>query len=200
MVMLKPILHVICVAYHRPIPLIILIDSFIVQSNHNWALHIVHDGEAPPQIHEIINSYHDPRVLFESTPQVNGNWGHPNREAKLKQLVLNHRDYVLITNDDNYYVPDFVKYMLRETKEGKNGLVYCNTVYSYYQYKVLVSELRENMIDMGSFIVKLDVAKKVGFNYEHLSADGRYAVECADYCRLRKLGIIHLPKPLFVHN
>jgi hypothetical protein len=144
--------------------------------------------------------YRDPRVQFQETPQVNGFWGHPNRQMGLKQLALNHHDYVLITNDDNIYVPVFVEYFLKECKRGDVGFVYCDTIHSYMKYEILKTELRENYIDMGSFIVKVDVAKRVGFNYIHLSADGLYAEQCANYCRLRRLAIIHIQKPLFIHN
>lgn len=195
-------LHVIAVAYHRPIQLRILIDSFLVQTNGRWTLHVIHDGTAPYSVHEVMGlpEYQDPRIKFTETPQVNGYWGHPNRRDGLKQLSLNHRDYVLLTNDDNYYVPRFVEYFLKECRDGKIGFIYCDAIHSYEQYNLFISEVKENHIDMGSFIVKLDVARRVGFNHTHLSADGRYAEECANYCRIRRLGIVHIPKPLFVHN
>lgn len=194
-------LHVIIVAYRRAIPLRIVIDSFIVQTDSRWKLHIIHDGPAPQDIKDVISLYKgDFRVEYNETLTTNGHWGHPNRRIALRELSLNHRDYVLITNDDNYYVPEFVKYFFQEIKKDNVGFVYCDTVHSYEKYNVLISEPRENHIDMGSFIVKVDVAKRVGFNYIHLSADGLYAEQCANYCRLRRLAIIHIQKPLFIHN
>lgn len=193
-------LHVIVVAYCRAIPLRILIDCFLVQTNPNWILHIVHDGPAPQEVKDVIALYNDPRILYFETPSVNGYYGHPNRGLILKQLTLNHRDCVLMTNDDNYYVPKFVEYILKEYRKEDVGFVYCNTVHSYYEYNLLISEIAENHIDMGSFVVKLDIAKRIGFHHIHLSADGTYAVECANYCRLRRLRIIHIAKPIFIHN
>jgi len=194
------ILHVIMVAYCKAIPLRCAIDSFKLQTRKDWILHIVHDGPAPGDVWDVINLYKDDsRIQFEFTPVRNGEWGHPNRRMILRKLPLNHRDFVLITNDDNYYVPKFVEFFMRECHKAV-GMVYCDTVHSYEQYNVLISEPRENAIDMGSFIVKLDVAKKVGFNGTHLSADGSYAEECANYCRRVRLGVKHINKPLFVHN
>jgi len=144
--------------------------------------------------------YREPNILFQSTPEVNGHYGHPNRQLVLRQLTLNHNDFVLITNDDNMYVPVFVEYMMKECKKDDVGMVYCDTIHSYMGYDILKTEIRENLIDMGSFIVRLDVAKRVGFNHIHLSADGAYAVECSNYCRVRKFRLIHIPKALFVHN
>jgi hypothetical protein len=196
------VLHVIIVAWHRAIPLRIMLDCFLLQSDARWMVHVWHDGPAPQDVKDVmaLPEYQDPRIEYIETPITNGFWGHINRRLALRALPLNHRDYVLITNDDNYYVPDFVKIFMKEARRGDTGFVYCDTVHSYYQYNLLVSEVKENHIDMGSFIVKLDVAKRVGFNYTHLSADGKYAEECASYCKARRLRIHHIEKPCFVHN
>lgn len=192
-------LHVIMVAFKRAIPLRIMIDCFLVQDSPDWKLHIIHDGPAPQDVRDVINSYHDPRIEYEETPTVNGSWGHPNRGMGLRKLSLNHRDYVLITNDDNYYVPCFVKKMLARAN-GVAGMVYCDTVHSYFGYDVLRTELRENYIDMGSFIVRVDVAKRVGFTYTHLSADGTYAEKCAEYSLKRRMPVFHAKFAYFIHN
>lgn len=195
------IIHVICTAYKRPIELRHAIDNFLMQTNNRWMLNIIHDGEAPTEIKKIISSYSDLRIKFTETISVNGKHGHPNRKFMLEKIPnLNIDDYVLITNEDNYYVPVFVEYFLEKTKRGDVGLVYCDTIHSYMGYDVLRTQLKENFIDMGSFIVRLDIAKEIGFNHEHLSADGKYAEECAKMCIVKGLKTIHIQKCLFVHN
>jgi hypothetical protein len=194
------ILHVIVTVFNRNMPLRTLVDSFLLQTCQQWQMHIIHDGPAPQSVRDVVNSYNDPRIDYYETPAVNGCWGHPNRKIALRQLSINHRDFVLITNDDNYYVPKFVEYFMKECKKENVGIIYCNTLHSYLDYNVLNTEIRENLIDMGSFIVRLDVAHKVGFNHEHFSADGTYAVACANYCRVRKFKIVYIPKCLFIHN
>jgi hypothetical protein len=193
------ILQVICAAYNRPIRLRLLIDCFILQTDPNWKLHIVHDGHPIPEIGMIISLYNDPRITFFATEERKNNFGHPNRRMMLSKLALNHRDFVLITNDDNYYVPQFVQRFLHSCNRN-TGFVYCDTVHSYLDYNVLVSEIKLDHIDMGSFIVRLDVAKKVGFESTAFNADGIYAVACANYCHMKRLRIIKISKPLFVHN
>jgi len=193
-------LHVIVTVYNRSTNLKILLDSFSVQTCQQWQIHIIHDGPAPQAVKNVINSHADLRIQYYETPQVNGSWGHPNRKFMLGQIPLNHRDFVLITNDDNYYVPTFVELMLKECRRDDVGFVYCNTLHSYMGYNVLDTEIRENLIDMGSFIVKLDIARHVGFNSIKFSADGLYAVECVQYCRLRRMKVVKIPKVLFVHN
>jgi hypothetical protein len=195
-------LHVICVAYQRANQLSILMNSFLVQSDNRWMLHVIHDGPAPQDVKDVINlpQYRDSRIEYMETPTVNGHYGHPNRQIALKKIPLNHRDYVLMTNDDNYYIPKFVEYFLKECRRDDVGFVYCDTLHSYYDYTVLSTEVQENHIDMGSFMVKLDVARRVGFTHIHLSADGTYAVECANYCRVRRFRLVHIAKPIFIHN
>lgn len=194
------ILHVICIAFERVIPLRGLIDSFINQTDPNWDLHIIHDGRAPIGVHQVMNLYkEEPRITFEETANRYGNYGHPNRREGLKQCKGAANDYVLITNDDNYYIPKFVEYFLRECT-GNVGMAYCNTIHSYFNYDIMFTRIEECHVDMGSFVVRLDVAQAVGFNHNHHSADGRYAVDCANYCDASQMIIKYIDKPLFVHN
>jgi hypothetical protein len=137
--------------------------------------------------------------MFESTPQINGTWGHPNRKLMLSQLIAGNEDFVLITNDDNQYLPVFVDYFLKKCSINV-GFVYCDTIHSYMGYNILKTQVKENQIDMGSFIVRVDIAKKTGFNHLHISADGKYAEECANECNRQRLSIEYIPKCIFVHN
>ena len=195
-------LHILCVAYNRVLPLRGLIDSFMNQTDNRWALNIMHDGPAPEGVLKVVNDpfyTSDGRVHYKESEQCNGQWGHPNRSVMLENLAGACDDYVLMTNDDNYYVPMFVEFFLDQCRADV-GMVYCNTVHNYMKYSVLYTRLKENMIDMGSFIVRQSVAKAVGFKHRHLSADGKYAEECAVECSHNRLGIIYIDKALFVHN
>jgi len=192
-------LYIICVAFERAIPLRIMIDCLLTQTNPNWELHIIHDGPASDKIKKIISSYCDPRIKFEETPKRLGQYGHPNRNYGLSKLAFNHKDFVLITNDDNYYVPKFVEYMFNAAKT-QVGMVYCDTVHNYINYDVLQTHIKVGQIDMGSFIVRVDVAKKVGFDSVKVEADGIYAVKCSEYCRKSNLRIRSIKRPLFIHN
>jgi len=195
-------IHIICVAYKRVIPLRILIDSFLNQTDPRWRLYIIHDGPAPDDVRAVTNQYNDQRIRFEESEQRNGYWGHPNRRKMLEKLVFNRTDYLLMTNDDNYYVPRFVEMMLSRTKNGldKTGMVYCDTVHNYSNYDVLKTKMKTGSVDMGSFITRVDIAKKIGFKYVVVEADGKFAEECAMYCRKYKLEVKYIPKALFIHN
>ena len=193
-------LKIIVVAYRRPIRLRILIDCFLMQTCGDWEMHIIHDGVPPQSIMNVISLYDDPRITFEHTPQVNGKWGHPNRNMGLSRIPLSYRNFVLMTNDDNYYVPDFVRLFALQMKRNSTGMVYCDTLHNYQEYDVLHSQPKKNYIDMGSFAVRVDVAKKVGFNNFEFAADGDYAEKCANLCSIRRLRVAYIRKALFVHN
>lgn len=193
-------LQIICVAYERYIPLEILCKCFQVQTNPNWMLHIIYDGPVPEGIINLINPLlKDERIHFYQSAERYQNYGHPNRRMMLKTLQCDFKDFILLTNDDNMYVPRFVEFMLGEVK-WNTGLVYCNTVHSHMEYNLHISQLAENFIDIGAFIVRADVAKETGFQWDHFSADGKYAEECVTTCNKKRLKIVKVDKPLFIHN
>jgi hypothetical protein len=193
------ILHVIAVAYERPIELRGLIDCFIRQTDPRWKLYIMYDGPAPKSICEVMGLYDDKRIEFYASAKRNGLYGHPNRKKMLDALEGDDMDYILLTNDDNWYVPVFVETMLGKCSRTI-GIVYCDTVHSHFKYTVHESQLKRSYIDMGAFIVKYPVAKAIGFNHVDFDADGIYAEECRALSIANKYDLIHVNKPLFVHN
>jgi hypothetical protein len=192
-------IKIMSVAYERPVPMRILIDCFLVQTNPNWELTIIHDGQASDNVRRIISLYNDPRIIFKESPRRYGVYGHPNRKIYLEQVESSKDSFVLLTNDDNYYVPIVINEILSQYKPTL-GLVYFNAVHSHFQYNVLKTEIKVNKIDVGSFVVRTDVAKAVGFSNFAFNGDGYYAESCLGYCKSHGLGVIYIPKPLFVHN
>jgi hypothetical protein len=198
-------IHVIMVAYERYEPLEIAIRSFLIQTNPNWILNIIYDGPAPQRILDIVAPFidgggrKDRRIRFYQSAERYQNYGHPNRRAMLQMIVTDPFDYILMTNDDNYYVPKFVEYMLGAAGHQR-GIIFCDTVHSHADYNLHSSNLYECGIDMGAFMVRADVAKQTGFNHDHFSADGTYAVECLNTCNTKGLKTFKINKPLFIHN
>jgi hypothetical protein len=192
-------LHIIATAFNRPLDLKRLVYDFLLQTNESWTLKIIHDGKPPAGMKKFIDSLHDPRIEFDYTRKINGYWGHPNRAMMLEALEGDPDDYVLITNDDNQYVKSFIEIFLRRCHK-QVGFVYCNTIHNYFDYDILPTRVKVGKIDMGSFIVKLDIAQKVGFNHTVEVADGIYAEECASECLRQHLIIAPINKALFIHN
>jgi len=191
-------IKIICVAYERPITMCGLIDSLIVQTNPNWELTIVHDYKASDDVWGVIWNHDDPRVIFVESETRTENYGHVNRRAMLENMPSSD-GFLLMTNDDNYYVPVFIEYFLREV-EPDVGMVYCDSVHSHFEYNHHKTKIQVDHIDIGSFIVRTDIAKAVGFHGVEFNADGYYAELCLEECHKRGLREVYIPKPLFVHN
>jgi len=193
-------IKVICVAYERPIKMRLLIDSFIVQTNPEWELNIIYDGPPPEDILHTMSLYDDKRIVFENTPVRTQNYGHLNRRMMLDKIESSgDNDFILMTNDDNYYVPVFIDYFLKEIGTDI-GMVYCDSVHSHFDYIHHKTKIQVDQIDIGSFIVRLDIAKRVGFDGIEFNADGYYAEDCLAACKSWGLREAYIPKPLFVHN
>lgn len=205
-------LHIIAIAFERPLSLRILIDSLLVQTCQAWSLTVIHDGEPPESIKTLFESYKQP-LYAQFLPQLNftwspsrvGNWGHANRNTGIQNLKATSNDFVLLTNDDNYYVPTFVGQMLNAANDRIVDIVMCDTIHNHLGHSLHTSNLAEGGIDMGAFIVRYPIAKIVGFVHTHLTADGRYATECKAFSdnhnRLHRNGkVIHINRPLFIHN
>lgn len=196
-------LHVIVIAYDRPVAMRGLIDSFLLQSNPNWVMTVIHDGPASYDVKQVMeNRFYkdDRRIAFIETAGRMQNWGHINRKQGLQMLMGEPGDFVLITNDDNYYIPKFVEYMFREIEKGGVGMVYCNFLHHTLEYINMISQPKLNYIDMGAYIVELKLAQEVGFVHEIAGADGLFAEECHALCLERGLKSIHVDKTLFIHN
>lgn len=191
-------IHVITVAYNRPAALRLLIASFYLQTSPLWDMRVFHDGKLPDSYKELRSD----KVKLSGTPVRSENYGHPNRRSALQLIQCDPKDFILLTNDDNYYVPVFVEQMLSTVKED-TGLVFCDTVHSthdHYNYILHKPILREKGIDIGAFIVRADVAKETGFNYIHRSADGKYCEECIETMNKKGLKAVYIERPLYVHN
>lgn len=195
-------LHVIVTAFNRPLDLLRLALDFVLQTNGEWVMKIIHDGTPPDGMAKRIKDLHDARIEFDYTERVNGFWGHVNRRMVLQEVCGSPEDYVLITNDDNQYVKVFWELFAAEC--GKDvGMVLCDMLHNYKwcgYYSVASTQVAVGRIDMGAFIVRLDVAQAVGFNHTVEVADGLYAVECAKECARRGLRVVKIGKPLFIHN
>lgn len=196
-------IRIIAVTFGHRTELEIFIGSLLLQTSPDWTCEIWHDGVAPQEVLDIMSRYAgDDRIVLKCTEQRNGVWGHVSRRQGLNELDGDHKnDFVLITNGDNYYCQNFVSECLEQTKERKNvGIVFTDTIHSHLQWGYHKSQLYEGGLDMGCCIVRLDIAKQVGFRYNHFSADGAYLAECGRVASKMGLCAVHIPKALFVHN
>jgi hypothetical protein len=192
-------LHILCIAYERPIETSAFIASILAQSCPDWKMTIVHDGAASPAFKRVIAFYPDPRINFIETEVRQGNWGHENRKVFLQLINGQSGDFVLITNGDNYYTPNFIKYTFRVVKPGVK-MVFCDFLHHNMEHRVLKAQPRTNFIDMGAFFVEIKLAQEIGFRHDVPASDGLYCEECYAAIRQRGWQAAYVDLPLFVHN
>jgi GT2 family glycosyltransferase len=196
-------LRIIAVTYNHRTELEVFIGSLLLQTSPDWTCEIWHDGVAPQEVLDIMARYaHDDRIVLKCSPERYGKYGHPNRRRALNELVGDPKsDFVLHSNADNYYTMNFVEDTLLQVKERKNvGIVMCDCIHSHLRWEYHKSRLFEGGIDLGAAIVRLDIAKQVGFKFDHFSADGAYLEECGRVASRMGLCAVHIQKGLFVHN
>lgn len=175
----------------------VFINSFLLQTNQNYVLHFIHDGTVSLPVTDLINHYRhfcDIRIIGVEPPT--GVWGHMNRATMLSKIDPNEGGLLLITNFDNYYVPVFVETVISNFKKDID-LIYYDFVHSHQGYQYYQSYPEISKIDMGAFITRTKMAKKVGFNSTHYCADGFFL---EDYKKAMKKDIVYINRALFVHN
>lgn len=201
-------LTVICVAYKRYRNLPVLIHSFLAQTLQNFKLIVIHDGY-DSQMASLLTPYREqyPEEFdFCFSQQRYNDYGHSLRDMGIQ---LAQTEYLLITNDDNYYAPKFLEYMfmpILQQPEDPPEIVFCDMIHSHMNpgvsrqlpYNPFPTRPERNHIDMGCFIAKTALARQVGFRDKGFAGDATYfedLVRAAGQPR-----IVKIPMTLFVHN
>jgi hypothetical protein len=198
-------LTVVCVSYQRYRNIPVLIHSFLAQTLQNSKILILHDGP-DPKMWEILSAFkknYADVVDFRFSEKRNNDYGHSNRAAGL-QLV--DTPFVLLTNDDNYYCPVFCEWMFRAIHESNADIAMCDMLHSHNRpggrpqapYRYFETAPQRLSVDVGCFIAKTELAKKVGFRDKSHDGDATYFEDL-----LRAAGrarFVKVPNALFVHN
>ncbi len=197
-------LRIISVTWGHKLELDVFCASLLLQTSPDWTCEIWHDGEWDDEALRIANRYadmSDGRITLMFTDERNQQYGHISRRIALDGLQCDDGDFVLISNCDNYAIPDLTKQVLDAVKGRDNvGLVYFDIAHSHCKWKHHKSELKEGGIDMTACAIRADIAKRIGFRWTHYSADGRYIAECAGLASRMGLCAAHIENILFVHN
>lgn len=184
--------------YNRVSHLITILGSLQSQSNPNWTAHVVAD--CPPediqeQLKTIIAFFNDPRLKLSILPERHNDWGHTPRQHGLDNAT---EEWVIMTGEDNYYVPEFVDIML---EEGKNHhFVYCDMVHNWVNrdYIPLQSRLELGRIDIGNFMCKTNMGKKIKLKKDQEWADYYFVQDFENKYKIAKYKKVN--KILYVHN
>lgn len=193
----KPIVTFVFPTYDRRIPLYSALLSLLNQTSDNWEAIVVQDGETNSTSMTVVTNLppcpQKANVKHMWTKERHNDWGHTPREIG-KQAATGH--YIIMSGDDNYYVPTFVEEFEKATKDTP-GMIYWDMVHSHYGYSHFVCSPAYNQIDMGAFATRSDLAKRIRLNTS-FAADGEYVEEFkAVY---PDEAIIKINKVLYVHN
>lgn len=184
--------------YNRVTHLITLLGSLQSQSNPNWTAHVVADcpeDEIQEQLKTVIAFFNDPRLKLTILPERHNDWGHTPRQHGLDNAT---EEWVIMTGEDNYYVPEFVDIMLEEGKN--NHFVYCDMVHNWVNrdYIPIQSRIELGRIDIGNFMTKTNMAKKIKLKNKHEWADWYFIQDFKDKYKIAKYKKVN--KVLYVHN
>lgn len=189
--------------YNRYKEIKVILSSLQAQTNPNWKAIVVVDNTLSDTM---INNYKLLHVLYEdkeikSDKRININflekrcndWGHTPREVG-KQI--SDSQYVIMTGDDNYYIPTFVEELDKVSKDSP-GIIYWDMVHSHYDYQYFKCHPSFNQIDMGAFATRTDLAKQIKLNTSY-AADGEYVEDFKK--KFPQENMVKIDKVLFVHN
>lgn len=170
-----------------------IITALQAQSYKNWELFFIHDGKGKMDIPN------DPRIHFESTKTRLGNYGHHIRKEYLQKLKDNGK-YLLITNADNYYMPDFLLRAITALENNQNAVAsYCSQIiHNYTGWQVMNCRLQRGYIDCGQVLLKAKEAASVGWNSLEHSSDWTFFEDI--YKQYGKGSFVPFEGCHFVHN
>jgi hypothetical protein len=167
---------------------------------------VLHDGE-DDRMRELLTAlslgYSDKLSFFFSRNRFNDH-GHSLRQMGID---ICESEFYMSTNDNHYYVPNFLEEMFAKIDADDLDLVLCDMIHNYdfsswggkSSYNVFVTEPRMWKADIGCFIVKADLAKRVGFRDKGGSGDGTFIEDIMNNSgRSVKWGKVD--KVLFVRN
>lgn len=184
---------------HRALTLRSLIASFRAQTYPHWRMLVVHDGPTTADVSEFLAGLtaSDPRVATATTPERKQKFGHPYRQFAVDGLA-GSCEWLLLTNDDNYYVPVFLEWLVSEGERPPgHSFVHCDMVHSHQSWRQMTTRPARGKLDLGGFIVRSALAKQVPFDNTSFAGDGDWINRLAAKA---KKGVRHVAATLFVHN
>lgn len=181
--------------WERPEQLKLILQSLMVQTNPNWKAHVIIDG-LTNDYREVKDMYqNEPRVRFSHVDGPNNDWGHTARNYGLETA----EEWVVMTGDDNYYVPTFVHNFLSEAETGMCDMIYCNLVHDLKRddYQPIPSRIEKGWIDIGNFMVRKSIYREMRLDPTSYEADYEFAYK---YSKRIINGINKIDKVLYIHN
>lgn len=179
--------------FSRLHPLKCMLESLMAQTNPNWCANVMIDNEENEKYFQLFVEEYPENIKFTYLNKRYNDWGHTPREIG-KQM--SKADYIILTNDDNYYTPNFVDEVLKVC-EDTPGIIYWDMIHSHYKYQYFECFPAYNQIDMGAFATRRDLAQSVKMETS-FAADGIFIRDLVEKYPEEK--IVKINKILFIHN
>lgn len=187
------IVEFIIPTFNRISPLQSMLASLVAQTSLNWFATVIVDDIENDLAKDIITKFNTDKIRLWFTGCRYNDWGHTPRELG-KQA--SKADYIIMTGDDNYYVPTFVE-ELEKASTDNPGIIYWDMVHNHYQYSYFQCVLALGRIDMGAFATRRDIAQQIRLQTSY-AADGHFISEFNE--RFPDEKRVKIEKILFVHN
>jgi glycosyltransferase involved in cell wall biosynthesis len=183
--------------YNRPDFLMCTINSILAQRSDQWKIHVVADCPPEGTLDKIMKYFEgDDRIQFTILPERYNDWGHTPRNYGMQHAT---EDWVIMTGEDNYYMPVFVDHFLNSVTP-QSHFVFCNMVHNWtdHQYYPIDCEPSWGKIDIGNFMVKRENGQRIRLDVKNEQADGEFVEK---YLKKFPEGeVIKINKILYVHN
>lgn len=144
----------------------------------------MHDGPGInadfPIFHLIQDGYEDKVELYFSEKRQNC-YGH---DLRARAIEVCDTEFLMFQNADNYIIPSAIQILESAIIADKPDLLLFNCLHNYAghlwgnpDYVVLDVKPQINYCDIGSFVIRTCLAKRVGFNHRVSHADGLFIEE-----------------------
>jgi hypothetical protein len=202
----EPRLTIGIAAYRRPNLIKVILHALQAQTLADFRVVVTHDGEDTTML-DVLRATADTLTIpveYRFSAQRHADYGHTLRDRTIAECAS---EFLLLTNDDNYYAPPFVEMMFDSVDRYALDLVMCDMVHSHPgaggrpvpAYSPFAVAPRRLSADIGCFIVRSALAKRVGFRDRTHDGDGTYIDDLMalgpDMVRWGKID-----RTLFVHN
>jgi glycosyltransferase involved in cell wall biosynthesis len=197
-------LTIVAITYRQELALDCLLKSLTCQTLQNFKVLVIHDGPGA-DTRNIVNAYsrvNPKKYSYLETGERFNDFGHSLRQIGIDAA---NGEFILLTNGDNYYAPRFVEFMFEAIDRYNLDVVLCDMVHSHHNpgtriqssYGFFRTRPFRNYVDIGCFLARTAMAKKIGFRDRSFSADATYFEDLLNGGRVT-LGKVD--KVLMVHN
>lgn len=172
-----------------------LLYSLRAQTYPHWNAVVVHDGPAPDEARTEFSRVlcHDlERITLAETATRLGRFGHPHRHD---WACRQPGRYVGFCNDDGWYAPTYLEWLVAELQSSGAGLVHCDLVHSHKLWREFPTAPIAGRIDVGCFLAEKSLVASTPWTDHSFRGDGLYVEALA-----RKAKTARVRAALYVHN